>query len=95
MCVIWGIAAVAEEENFFLVGFAADWARTSFFLFFELVVNPSIGIEICDLFLVFDSIFGQDGAWREVSNFTCYGPCKNDFSAPTLELWPMKFRAKA
>jgi hypothetical protein len=56
--MIWCIAAITEEEDLFLVGFAADWAGTAFFLFFELVFNPSSRIEFVDLFLVLDSIFG-------------------------------------
>jgi hypothetical protein len=66
VCVIWGIACIAEEQNLFLVCPIADgaWAGV-FLLVLELVYNP-VWIESSRgfLFFVFDLVFGKYGAWR-------------------------------
>jgi hypothetical protein len=65
--VVWSIACIAEEQNLFLVCTIADgaWAGV-FLLVLELVYNP-VWIESGRgfLFLVFDLVFGKNGAWGE------------------------------
>jgi hypothetical protein len=64
VCMVWGIAGIAEKEDFFVIGVSTDGAGSGFFLF-KFVLNPCIWVEFGDLFLVFNLIFGYDGAWRK------------------------------
>jgi len=56
--VIWGIASIAEKHDIFLVGFVADGARIGFLVCHVIFLNPRIGVELGDLFLVLNCIFG-------------------------------------
>jgi len=55
------IASIAEKEDIFLVGRPTDGARGAL-LVLQVVLNPSIRVEFCDLFFVFDCVFGNNGA---------------------------------
>jgi hypothetical protein len=55
--MVWGIAGIAEKENFFLICLSTYWTGATFLLVFNFVVNPSTWVEIGDLFPVFDCIF--------------------------------------
>jgi hypothetical protein len=65
MCMVWGIACIAKEKDFFVIGFATNGAGSGL-LFLEFVLDPCIWIELCHLFLVLDLVFGYDGAWRKI-----------------------------
>jgi hypothetical protein len=54
--VIWGVAAVAEEENILVVGPTADWTWCRFLLFLWIFVQPCLRIELGDLLLVLDFV---------------------------------------
>jgi hypothetical protein len=62
--MVWGIACIAEEEDLFVIGVATDGTGSGLFLF-KFVLDPSIWVEFGNLFLVFDLVFGYDGAWRK------------------------------
>jgi hypothetical protein len=62
--MVWGIACIAEEEDLFVISVATDGTGSGLFLF-KFVLDPSIWVEFGNLFLVFDLVFGYDGAWRK------------------------------
>lgn len=61
MCMVWGIACIAKEKDFFVIGLATNGAGSCLFLL-EFVLDPCIWVELCHLFLVLDLVFGYDGA---------------------------------
>jgi hypothetical protein len=62
--MVWGIACIAEEEDLFVLGVTTYGTGSGLFLF-KFVLDPSIWVEFGNLFLVFDLVFGYDGAWRK------------------------------
>lgn len=55
--VIWRITPVTKEEDFFIFCRVADRARCDLFLLFLwILVEPSEGVELGNLFLVFDFV---------------------------------------
>ena len=60
MCMVGGIACIAEEEDFFMVGFPTEGAGADLLLF-KFVLDPCIWIELSNLFFVFDLVFGYNG----------------------------------
>jgi hypothetical protein len=73
VCMIWGIACIAEKEDFFVIGVPTDGAWSGLFLL-EFVFDPCIWVEFGYLFFVLDLIFGYDGSWRKrisILNYLC------------------------
>lgn len=63
--MVGDIASVTQEEDFFPVRVSADNARRGFFFLVFVIFNPGIYVKFGDLFLVFDVVGGDDGAWGE------------------------------
>jgi hypothetical protein len=59
--MVWRIACVAKKENIFIVGCSANRAGSGIF-FLQVVLNPSIGVELGDLFPILDKVFGNNVA---------------------------------
>lgn len=66
------IAAIAEEENVLSVGKIAYGAGDALFLFFGVIViavgvlsRPAMGVELGNLFLIFDFVGRNKLAWHE------------------------------
>jgi hypothetical protein len=64
VCMVWGIACIAEEEDLFVLGVTTYGTGSGLFLF-KFVLDPSIWVEFGNLFLVFDLVFGYDSAWQK------------------------------
>jgi hypothetical protein len=62
--VVGSIASIAEQQDFLLVRVSADGAGVCLF-FLQVVLDPCIRIELGNLFLVFDCVFGEYSAWKE------------------------------
>jgi hypothetical protein len=60
--MIWGSASIAQKEDIFIIGLSADRTRVGLLLLFKIVLNPRIWVELGNLFLIFDNVFGNDGA---------------------------------
>jgi hypothetical protein len=59
--MVWGIACITEEKDFFVIGFPTHGTGAGLLLF-NIVVDPCIWVEFGHLFLVLDLIFRYDGA---------------------------------
>jgi hypothetical protein len=84
--MVWGIAGIAKEKDFFVIGFATNGAGSGLLLL-EFVLDPCIWIELCHLFLVLDLVFGYDGAWRKIISILDFCLCL--WNCPSLggDLW--------
>lgn len=57
--MIWRVTAVTQEQNVLMIGSVANWTWCRFLLFLGVLVEPCEWIELGNLFLVFNGIFGQ------------------------------------
>jgi hypothetical protein len=60
--MVRGITAIAEKENLLLVCSVAHRAWCCVFFLLGILVDPGLGIELCDLFLVFDFVGREQAA---------------------------------
>jgi hypothetical protein len=84
--MIWGIACIAEEKDFLVIGFSTNGAGSDLFLL-KFVLDPCIWVEFGYLLFVLDLIFRYDGAWRKRISILNYFVCL--CSCPSLrgDLW--------
>lgn len=56
------ITPLTQEQHILVIGSIADRTRSDCLLFLRILVQPCKGIELGDLFLVFDFVCGQKGS---------------------------------
>jgi hypothetical protein len=88
--MVWCIAAVAKEENIFVVGMIADRAWLHFLLFFGILVEPCLRVKLGDLFFVLNLVRGYQGTFLGLllagfnNTQVGKGPCIGGDLPPTL-----------
>jgi hypothetical protein len=66
--MISGVATVAKQKYVFLLSRVTNGAWIAlFWLFFCILAQPLLNIELGDLFLVFDFVLGNGGSWQRVN----------------------------
>jgi hypothetical protein len=60
--MIRSVAAVTQQKDLLFVCAVADRARCEFLLLLRVFVYPSLLVEFCNLFLVFDFVGRQKGS---------------------------------